>query len=367
MYLKPPLSSRLLTVESSQNRKTTTTDGGQLVSSNYGTTGHPLIETYSIVGRLISVVADHRAASELFDRQLLAWYFKRAEHHKQLHATIQVCDAPSPGLPTNLDWFELPSGGRCYTDWSTYHIVYDDSLVTVGCGAPSLVKVWTGCASASRTVAARSRLVSNAVAAAVRRCGLYDLHGACVVEPASHQGVLFIGPSGSAKSTLAAQLANCGWGYLSDDSLLLYEDRSISRVHALRRAFSLTSETVYAGGVGRFIPALNGRAPLDPSKQMFDPGDVVPDGFAESIAPSLIVFPRVSERSSTQARSFTRQQAMSSLIRLCPWATYDRIAAPGYLQALSHLVRRCAAYTLDLGTDLFGDAAATAEFVAELL
>jgi hypothetical protein len=58
---------------------------------------------------------------------------------------------------------------------------------------------------------------------------------------------------------------------------------------------------------------------------------------------------------------------MSSLIRLCPWATFDRIAAPGYLQALSHLVRRCAAHKLDVGKDLFGDAAATAGFIGGLL
>jgi hypothetical protein len=326
-----------------------------------------LIETYSIVGRLISVVADDPDVSDLFDHRLSGWHFKDAVHNKQPDATIRVFDAGSPGIPENLEFFELPSGGRCYTDWAAYHLVYDDSLVTIGGGEPSLVKVWIGRSSTSRTPAARVRLVSNAVAAAVRRCGLYDLHGACVIEPASRKGVLFIGPSGSAKSTLTAQLANCEWGYLSDDSLLLYEEQAVARVHALRRAFSVTTETIGAGGVGRFKSVLNGQAPLDPSKQMFDPGDVVPDNFAESVAPSVIVFPNVTGRSRTQSQPLSPQEAMSILIRLCPWATFDRIAAPGYLQALSHLVERCAAYTLDLGTDLFGDAAATARFVTGLL
>jgi hypothetical protein len=193
------------------------------------------------------------------------------------------------------------------------------------------------------------------------------LHGACVIEPASRKAVLFAGPSGSAKSTLAAQLANSGWGYLSDDSLLLYQEQAVSRVHALRRAFSVTRETVWAGGVGRFTSVLRQQAPLDPSKQIFDPGDVVPDAFAESTAPSLIVFPNVSDRSRTQAQPLSRQAAMSALIRLCPWASFDRVAAPGYLQALSRLVKSCATYRLDLGADLFGDSPATARFIAALL
>jgi hypothetical protein len=366
MYLKPPPFSRQLTVGSSPNHRHNT-DIRQVVSSTYASSTHPLIQTYSIAGRLISVTADNRKASELFDYQLSGWYFKHVDHGGKLDATIHVCDGSPPAVPDNLDSFELPAGGRCYTDGTALHIVYDDSLVTVGYREPSLVKAWTGYSASSRTAAARSRLVSNAVAAAVRRCGLYGLHGACVIEPASRKGVLFAGPSGSAKSTLAAQLANNGWGYLSDDSLLLYQENEISRVHALRRAFSVTRETVWAGGVGRFTSVLNRRALLDPSKQMFDPGDVVPDAFAESTAPSVIVFPNVSDRSRTQAQPLSRQAAMSSLIRLCPWASFDRIAAPGYLQALSHLVRSCAAYRLDVGADLFGDAAATARFISALL
>jgi hypothetical protein len=366
MSSKPPLSLQPLTVESYPNHKTAT-DCVQLASSIYGSSPYPLIETYSIVGRMISVAADSKDAFRVFNDQLSGWHFKHGEQTGKLDATIHVSDARAPGLPDNLDSFELPSGGRCYTDWTAYHIVYDDSLVTVGCGEPSLVKAWTGCGPASRTPAARARLVSHAVAAAVRRCGLYDLHGACVIEPASRKGVLFVGPSGSAKSTLAAQLANSGWGYLSDDSLLLYGDEGGSRVHALRRAFSVTAETVGAGGVGRFIPALKGQACLDPSKQMFDPVEVVPDAFAESIAPSVIVFPNVIDQSRTHAEPLSSQEAMSILIRLCPWASFDRIVARGYLQALSHLARSCSAYRLHVGADLFGDAAATAKFIAALL
>jgi hypothetical protein len=58
---------------------------------------------------------------------------------------------------------------------------------------------------------------------------------------------------------------------------------------------------------------------------------------------------------------------MALLIRLCPWAAYDRASARGHLRALSRLAKYCRAYSLRAGTDLLGDAARTADFVAALL
>ena len=58
---------------------------------------------------------------------------------------------------------------------------------------------------------------------------------------------------------------------------------------------------------------------------------------------------------------------MALLIRMCPWASYDRAAARGHLEALSRLARGCPAYRLRAGADLLGDAARTARFVAALL
>src|SRR5215831_9485924 len=115
MYLKPPPSSQRLIVGSSQNRRQTRTDCCPVFSSS----SPSLIQTYSIVGRLISVAADNQAASELFDRQLSGWHFTHADCDGKLDATIHVFDATRPDLPGTLDSFALPSGGRCYTDWTT--------------------------------------------------------------------------------------------------------------------------------------------------------------------------------------------------------------------------------------------------------
>lgn len=326
----------------------------------------PFISSYSIAGRWISIGADSSAAADLFDLHLSGCYFKRGLGAEQSVATIQVSDSTRPVLPGKLDCFELPSGGRCYTDWHTYHMVYDDSLVTVGGTANASVKAWRGREESSRSPHAESRLVWNAVSSAARRVGLYELHAAGLVDPASRKGVLFIGPSGSAKSTLAVQLANAGWGYLSDDSLLLCQQDEKPRVHALRRAFSITKQTAAAGGMTRFAAVPSRPVPFDPSKQMFDPHDVIPEAFVASVTPSLIIFPKVAAQSMSSVRPLGQPEVMSTLICLCPWASFDRVAARGHLDALSTLVRNCTAYCLEVGADLFGDAEATAKFIGGL-
>ena len=69
-------------------------------------------------------------------------------------------------------------------------------------------------------VAQRNFFWTFALLKLLRPLGFYSLHAAGVV-PAHGQGVLIIGPSGSGKSTLTLGLLRQGWGYVSDDTVLL--------------------------------------------------------------------------------------------------------------------------------------------------
>lgn len=322
---------------------------------------------YAVAGRTFCVETREHRAAELFERYFSGWHFRRSGATAKPSATIRVFDASPPPVPPGLDSFDLAPGGRCHTDGLTYHLAYGNSLVRVGCDAANEVEVWLGVHEHSRREESRARLVFSAAMAAARRCGLYELHAACAVEPATDAGVLLLGPSGAGKSTLTAQLAAAGWGYLSDDSLLLRADGEATEAYALRRAFSLTEQTISAVGLAGFEHALHPPAPFDPLKRRFDPLEVFPRGYAGSCKPSAIIFPSVTSEPSSRAEKLGQSEAMALLIRLCPWAAYDRASARGHLGALSRLAKSCRAYSLRAGKDLLGDAARTADFVAALI
>ncbi len=190
--------------------------------------GRPaLAETYAVAGRFVCVWTDEPEAAELFRRFFAGWHFARLEgaDAPQPDANIRVNPGAPPPPPDGLESFETAGGGFCCTDGRTYIFERDGSAVrAVGDGRG--VEVWIGEGADSRERSALARLVFEATMVALRRCGLFELHAAGVVEPETGGGFLVVGPSGSGKSTLATQLASAGWRYLSDDALLL---RAVAR------------------------------------------------------------------------------------------------------------------------------------------
>jgi hypothetical protein len=323
------------------------------------------VNTYSVAGLSICVDSDEGWIASAFARQFSGSHLKPSTRNGKPSTTIHIFDSPPPALPCGLESFAVAEGGRCFTDGSCYHIVHDDSLVSVDCNARTTVNVWLG--ASRRSGPALARLFFTAVAVAVRRCDLYELHAGCVVEPASNKGVLLVGPSGSGKSTLTAQLAAAGWGYLSDDSLLLRTRSELPEVHALRRVFAVTEQAIDAGGLGEVENGLGEPMALDPRKRRFDPFAAFPDQFVESCVPSVVVFPIIAHATESATERLTQPEAMTALIHQCPWASYDRVAAPGYLAALSALAKSCAAYRLQLGLDVFGNTERASGLLRSLL
>ena len=323
------------------------------------------VNAYSVAGLSISVESDRAWIAAAFDRQFSGSHLDRCTRNGEPSATIRIVDSSPPALPFDLESFAVAEDGQCFTDGFIYHIAYNDSLVSVEGNARAHVNVWLGGSAISGAVLAR--LFFTAVAAAVRRCGLYELHAGCVVEPTKGAGVLLVGPSGSGKSTLTAQLAAHGWEYLSDDSLLLCVRNERTEVHALRRVFSLTEHAIEAGTLRGVDRTVGQPMDLDPAKRRFDPVEVFPERFVESCTPSLVLFPSVTRRAASRFEKLTSPQSMATLIRMCPWASYDRVAARGYLEALSRLAKHCKAYRFRVGTDLFGEGEQSSRFIKTLL
>ncbi|HEX8722842.1 MAG TPA: hypothetical protein VF736_19645 [Pyrinomonadaceae bacterium] len=327
--------------------------------------GPALAQTYAVAGRFICVEADAPGAARLFGGHFAGWHVSPLEGDggRPPDATIVVRQGRVPAAPRGLDSFETAPGGVCHTDGRTYFFESHGSAVLVRGESPRRVEVWVGERPASRERGALARLVFEAAATALRRCGLFELHGAGLVEPVSGAGLLAVGPSGSGKSTLATQLAAAGWRYLSDDILLLRARGPRVEAHALRRQFAVTERTVAASVLVGLEDLLHEPQPFDPTKRRFEPQQVFPEGFSGACEPRAVFFPVVSHEPRSAARRLSQSETMRGLIRMCPWAAYDRAAAAEHLSVLAALARQARGFELRAGTDLLRDAAHASAFM----
>jgi hypothetical protein len=218
------------------------------------------------------------------------------------------------------------------------------------------VEVWLGNDQRARENQAVSRVTVYALDAAMRRCGLYQLHGAGVVDPESGGSALIVGASGSGKSTLTLQLAVSGWLYLTDDTLLISEKNGTVEARGLKKKFGAAETSLRSYNLPRLEEALGNFDALQPWKRRFRPNVLFPDQLASKCVPTAIFFPRVkreTEDSRSHIRRITQMDAMTRLVRTSPWATYDSSVSRNYLGVLALLSRQAKSYELQAGVDIY--------------
>jgi len=309
---------------------------------------------YAVAGRFVCVETSDSEINELLKRYFAGWYVAPVTAGQVVKPDVTIMihtsdDQPEP--PAQLTWFEVAEGGRCGTDGRIYFFENNGSCVIAGHRDSAMIEAWIGNTPEARERSAMARLIFNAAMVAMRRCGLFELHAAGVIDPAG-KGVLVVGPSGSGKSNLAAQLAAAGWHYLSDDSLLLFRREGMVQAHALRRMFALTEESFSATGMGKCNSIEVTVAPFDPLKKRFEPARVFPGRFAQLASPAKVLFSRLEDSATSRLRSLNRSETMARLLRMCPWACYDKTTAAAHLEVLAQLARQAEGYELLAGADL---------------
>ena len=323
-----------------------------------------LANIYAVAGRFISVESPDPHLTDLFRRYFAGWHVEPVSENESArpNANILVTATDPPPSPAHLKSFEVADGGQCRTDAKFYFFESNGSVVRAGDGRSPLVEVWIGNSPQAQERSALARLIFNASMAAMRRCGLFELHAAGMLEAERGAGILVIGPSGSGKSTLATQLAAAGWQYLSDDSLLLFSDAETVKARALRRVFALSDETLSATGMDLESIATE-TVPLDPLKTRFEPRSVFPDSFVNVCVPRTLFFSQVTNEPVSRTRTLSQRETMTQMIRMCPWACYDKPTAANHLSLLAALARQARGYLLFAGKDLFGDPEYTGRFL----
>jgi hypothetical protein len=172
------------------------------------------------------------------------------------------------------------------------------------------------------------------------RMGRALVHAAAVA-PAGGPAWLLVGDTHAGKTTTSANLLRAGWGYLSDDHVVLRrgEDGGVG-VEGLPRPFHL-DEGWEAGEVARR------RGATDPRARW-------PGRWRRTAPLAGLLFPRVEADEPTALGPFGAADALAGLLRQSPWLLADRGCAPAVLDLL-----RAAAlhptHALRLGLDTYAD------------
>lgn len=327
----------------------------------------PTKMSYRIAGRTIMVEVLDEFSREIVMDLFAAWYLLSQDSDSESSAAlirIRSNEQP-PEIPTEYDCFEIAGEGLCHSQGTVSYIEIQDSVIAIGVPGLADVEIWL-CGISTRRSPEATRLISYALSSALRRCGLFELHSAAVVDPVSSKGVLVIGASGGGKSTLTVQLSAAGWSYLSDDVLMLSGADAEVEAWSLRRCFSVTADTVAASSLLHSSVALLSADSFNESKQRFSPQDVFATEFRESCTPRTLLFSEVGNDAASCLSRLSAAEAMTRLIRISPWSCYDTRTASEHLAMFARLVKQTDSFALLAGKDLL-DPEYASRFIGEYI
>lgn len=300
---------------------------------------------YAVAGRLLFVQSSDRHLADLIERLFGGWQLTPVsfpERNPDI-SIVFFCGGDLPEIPSSLSLsqFDVANNGRLYAAADFFYLKFENSLLHLEPRAGSDVvdiAVWVK-QNPGPSYVELARITSFAVCAALRRFGLFELHSAGVVVPNTRDGVLIVGPSGSGKSTLTLGLAKAGWGYLSDDEMLLSVVDEEVEARGFRSFFAVAPAAASAGGPSGL-------------KTCFEPASVFAAPAVSSATPRFVLFTSISGDGETRLNELGQAETMTRLLRACPWATYDTAVAGPHLQLLSRLARQAKGFALQAGTDI---------------
>ena len=304
-----------------------------------------LKKLYSIAGRVLSIHTFDDWSTDAVSKLVDGWLIHPLENGDgAADVTLKIsASTVLPEIPPDLSTFEISDAGICHTDQRAFYLEFDRALIKID--SPSEVVLWIN-RPEDLDQTTLSRVLSQAFSAALRRCGLFEFHSGAVVPPDATNAMLIAGPSGSGKSTLTASLAECGWSYLSDDTVLLRNDMEGIETIALRQFFALTPTTIAT------LPAMRMTPPGNSRKSRFTPQEFFSGQQIESAKPAVIIFSTITREPVTRLQKLSQSETMSRLLKLCPWACYDANSASDHLAVLGRLARETSGFDILAGIDL---------------
>jgi hypothetical protein len=195
----------------------------------------------------------------------------------------------------------------------------------------------------------------------LRSAGRHSLHCGAVVAP-SDSCFLICGTSGSGKSTLTLHLAVAGWGYLSDDVQVLFDQDGQIVAQPLSRYFRLDPNVVRRI---RLDGDAIGAAGVD-GKILIGQDRALGKGFCREASPDVLLFPRIVDAESSELEPLSGSEATIRLLTHFSVFGFSARHTEEDLALIRNLVRQCRAYEMRSGRDVWANPPAAAELLSEL-
>ena len=182
----------------------------------------------------------------------------------------------------------------------------------------------------------------------LRKHELYAIHANGLVKDGL--GILFLGGTGSGKSTIALSLIRQGWGYLSDDVNLIRQRSDGIEALAFQKGFSFDPH------LSVHYPELNNPMKthsLNGQKRFLDINLLYPDGYLNSCFPRVLIFPKIVPESKSHIVQIDKTKALILLIENSGGIMLDKVIVTKQIEVLKQLVSQTESYQLLAGRDLY--------------
>jgi hypothetical protein len=196
----------------------------------------------------------------------------------------------------------------------------------------------------------------------LRPNNIYALHANGIVKDGI--GFLFVGGTGSGKSTTAISLIRQGWEFLSDDVTLLRSDSKKIEAMAFVKGFSIDPQ------LASRCPELRGleeTSSWNESKIYINTESLYPDQFLSCCLPKVLIFPKIVSRRKSKLLPVDWAKALILLIENSGGIMLDKNMADNQIKVLKQLIYQTSSYQLLAGLDLYKEPEKISEIISQLL
>lgn len=180
---------------------------------------------------------------------------------------------------------------------------------------------------------------------ALKRSGRFCVHaaGLCV----DGRGLLFPGQSGQGKSTLTIALVRAGFGFLSDDLIMLAHGDDGVRMLAFPDEIDVTDET--ARHFPELAPALQAPVRPDWPKRQVDFEKTYGAALVSECRPAAVICPRIAHADRTRIERISADEVFPELAGNV--LLTEARASQAFLDAIGELLRQVPCYRMHTGRD----------------